>query len=137
MKISQDIHNNIKVVHAITPQAAGTTGSSNGRLSPAIDRAGYDSLEFVYSAGTSASAADTITPVVLEGDTTNGAFTSAADADLIGTEGAITLSAAATKKVGYKGNKRYAKLRLYGVGTATAIISGTAILSTPAAAPVA
>ena len=134
MKVSKDLHNNIKVVHAITPQAAGTTGSSNGRLSPAIDRAGYDSLEFVYSAGTSASAADTITPVVLEGDTTNGAFTSAADADLIGTEGAITLSAAATKKVGYK---RYAKLRLYGVGTATAIISGTAILSTPAAAPVA
>lgn len=133
----KDMHSNIKVLHAITPQAVGTTGAAHGKLSGALDRQGYQSVEFVYSSGVSASAADTITPVVLEGDTTNGSFTSVADADLLGTEEAITLTAAATKKVGYKGNKRYLKIRLYGTGTATAVVSATAIMGDPHLAPVA
>jgi hypothetical protein len=133
----KDMHNNISVLHCITPQAAGTTGAANGRLSGIIDRQGFQSVEFAYSSGLSASAADTITPVVLEADATNGSFTSAADADLLGTEAAITLSAAATKRVGYKGSKRYLKLRLYGIGTATAIISAVAILGAAEQKPVA
>jgi hypothetical protein len=137
MKISKDLHNNIKVVHCITPAAVGTTGIAGGKLSAAIDRKGYAAAEFVYSSGASASVADTITPVVYESDTTNGSFTSVAAADLLGTESAITLTTVATKRVGYKGNKRYLKLRLYGTGTATAVIAGTAVLSTPEAAPVA
>lgn len=137
MKISHDIHNNIKVINAITPAAVGTSGIANGKLSAAIDRKGYASAEFIYQSGTSASAADTITPVVYEGDTTNGSFTSVAAANLIGTEDAITLTAAAAKKVGYKGNKRYLKLRLYGTGTATAVVAAAAVLSTPEEAPVA
>lgn len=137
MKISQDLHNNIKVVTAVTPQAVGTTGIAGGKLSSAIDRKGYASAEFVYQSGTSASAADTITPVVYEADATDGTFTSVAAGNLLGTESALTLSAAGIKRVGYKGNKRYLKLRLYGTGTATAIVSAAAILSTPEAAPVA
>lgn len=133
----KDMHNGIKVIHAITPQTSGTSGAANGRLSPIIDRQGFESVEFVYSSGTSASAADTINPIMLEADATGDSFTSVADGDLLGTESAITLSAAATKKVGYKGNKRYLRLRLYGLGTATAIISATAILGNPADAPVA
>src|SRR5690606_6904562 len=122
----RDMHNNIKVVHAITPAAVGTTGIAGGKLSAAVDRRGYDSVEFVYSTGTSASAADTITPVVYEGDATDGSFTSVADADLLGTEAPITLATAASGKIGYRGNKRYLKLRLYGTGTATAIVSAVA-----------
>jgi hypothetical protein len=137
MKISNDIHNNIKVVHAITPAAVGTTGIAGGKLSAAIDRKGYGSAEFVYQSSASASGADTITPVVYEGDTTNGSFTSVAAADLLGTEAAITLTTVATRRVGYKGNKRYLKIRLYGTGTATAVVAAAAILSTPEAAPVA
>lgn len=137
MKISKDIHNNVKVVNVVTPAAVGTTGIAGGKLSAAIDRKGYGSIEFVFHSGASASAADTITPLVYEADATGDTFTSVANADLLGTEAALTLSAAGQiGKIGYKGTKRYVKLRLYGTGTATAIVAATAVLSTPEAAPV-
>lgn len=131
----RDMHNNISVLTAIAPQAVGTTGASNGKLSGVLDRRGFETVEFIYSSGASASVADTITPVILEGDTTNGSFTSVAAADLLGTEAALTLTAAKSGKVGYSGNKRYLKIRLYGVGTATAVVAATAILGAPAIAP--
>ena len=131
----RDMHNNISVLTAIAPQAVGTSGAANGKLSGVIDRRGFESVEFVYQSGASASVADTITPVVLEGDTTNGSFTSVANGDLLGTEAALTLTAAKTGRVGYNGNKRYLKIRLYGLGTATAIVGAAAILATPAIRP--
>lgn len=133
----RDMHNNISVLHAITPQAVGTTGAANGKLSGIIDRQGYESLEFVFSSGASATVADTITPVVLEAAATGDSFTSVADTDLLGTEAALTLTAAKSGRVGYRGNKRYLKLRLYGVGTATAIVSAVAIGGKPSRAPTA
>lgn len=126
----RDMHNNISVLHAITPQAVGTSGIAGGKLSGALDRRGFRSVEFIYSSGASASAADTITPVVYEGDTTDGSFTSVANADLLGTEAALTLTAAKSGRVGYIGNKRYLKLRLYGTGTATAVVAAVAVLGT-------
>jgi hypothetical protein len=133
-----ELHNNIKVVHAITPQAVGTTGAANGRLSAVIDRQGFKQVEFVFSSGASASVADTITPIVYESDTaTTAGFAAAADADLVGTETPLTLTAAKTGKVGYKGSKRYVGIRLYGLGTATAIVAATALLGGPRRAPVA
>ena len=138
MKISQDIHNNIKVVVAVKAQAVGTSGIAGGKLSSAIDRKGYGSIEFIYQSGSSASAADTITPVVYEADATGDTFTSVASTDLIGTEDAITLgTGGGIDRVGYKGLKRYLKLRVYGTGTATAIVGAVAVLSTPESAPVA
>ena len=135
----RDMHNNIKVVHAITPQAVGTTGAANGKLSSIIDRRGYDSLEYVFQSGASASAADTINPVMLEADATGDSFTSVADADLLGTEAGqkLTLTAAGSSKIGYNGNKRYTRLRLYGLGTATAIVSAVAVLGKASQRPVA
>jgi hypothetical protein len=136
----KDMHSNIKVVHAITPQAVGTTGAANGKLSEVIDRQGYESVEFAFSSGASASTADTITPIVYESDTATSAdFTAVDDADLLGTEDAqkLTLAAAGSSKIGYRGNKRYVGLRLYGVGTATAIVSAVAVLGNPHQAPVA
>jgi hypothetical protein len=133
----RDMHSNVKAVIAITPQAVGTTGAANGKLSAILDRRGYDSVEFVYSSGTSATVADTITPVILEAAATGDSFTSVAADDLVGTEAAITLTAAAAKQVGYRGNKRYLKIRLYGLGTATAIVSANMLLGNPERAPVA
>lgn len=135
----RDMHNNVKVLSAIAPQAVGTTGAANGKLSGIIDRRGYEAVEFVFQSGASASVADTITPVLLEAAATGDSFTSVADADLIGTEAAqkLTLTAAGASKIGYQGNKRYLKIRLYGVGTATAIVSAAAILGKPNRAPVA
>ena len=135
----RDMHSNIKVVHAITPQAVGTTGAANGKTSAIIDKRGYDAVEFVFQSGASASVADTINPIVLEADATGDSFTSVADADLVGTEAAqkLTLSAAGSSKIGYIGNKRYLKLRLYGLGTATAIVGAVAVLGRASQRPVA
>lgn len=135
----KDMHSNISVISAIAPQAVGTTGAANGKLSGIIDRKGFESLEFVFQSGASASVADTINPVVLEADATGDSFTSVADGDLIGTEAGqkLTLTAAGASRIGYRGNKRYTKLRLYGLGTATAIVSAAAVLGNPNQAPVA
>src|SRR6478609_1248090 len=133
----RDMHNNITVLHAISPQTVSTTGAANGRLSGVLDRRGFDTVEFVYSSGASASVADTITPIVYESDTaTVAGFTAVADADLLGTEAALTLTAAKSGRVGYQGNKRYVGIRLYGVGTATAIVSSVALLGKASRAPV-
>lgn len=132
----RDMHNNIKVINAITPQAVGTSGIAGGKLSGILDRRGYDSVEFSYKSGTSASVADTITPVIYEAAATGDSFTSVANADLLGTESPIVLSAAATKQVGYIGTKRYLKIRLYGTGTATAIVSADLMLGKPDRVPV-
>ena len=133
----RDMHNNISILHAITPAAVGTTGIAGGKLSGIIDRQGFGSVEFAYQSGASASVADTIVPVVYEAAATGDSFTSVANADLLGTEAAITLTAAGVKRVGYAGSKRYLKLRLYGVGTATAIVGAIGILGNPDIAPVA
>ena len=132
----KDMHNNIKVLTAITPQAVGTSGIANGRLSAVIDRKGYESVEFVYQSGASATVADATTPVVYEGDATGGSFTSVADADLLGAETALT-GAGGVGKVGYRGNKRYLRLRLYGTGHATGIVAAAAVMGNPNVAPVA
>jgi hypothetical protein len=132
----RDMHNNISVLHAITPAAVGTTGIAGGKLSGALDRRGFDTVEFVFSSSASATVADTIVPVVYEADATDASFTSVATADLLGDETALTLTAAKSGKIGYRGNKRYLKLRLYGVGTATAVVSAVAVLGKPAQAPV-
>lgn len=133
----KDMHSKIKVINAITPAAVGTSGAANGKLSGVIDRRGYESVEFVFNYSTAGATGDTITPVVLEGDATGGSFTSVADADLIGSEAAITLTAAGASRIGYRGNKRYLKLRLYGVGHATGLVGAMAVLGDAHDAPVA
>lgn len=132
----RDMHNNIKVLAAIVPQAVGTTGAANGQLGAVIDRQGFESLEFTFQAGPTGTAGDRVHPGVLESDASNGSFTSVADADLLGDESPLT-GAGGIGKVGYVGAKRYARLRLYGVGTATAIVSAQAVLGNPNLAPVA
>lgn len=131
----KDMHSNIKVLHAITPAAVGTSGIAGGKLSGIIDRRGYGSVEFVFSYSTSATVADTITPVVYEAAATGDSFTSVADADLIGSETAIALTAAGSSKIGYRGNKRYLKLRLFGTGHATGLVAASVILGNPNIAP--
>lgn len=137
----KDMHSNIKVIRAIIDQAVGTTGIANGKLSGILDRVQngvfYRKAEFVYGSGASASVADTITPVIYEAATTGAAFTSVADADLIGSEAALTLTTGVVGNVGYRGNKRYLKIRLFGTGTATALVDAKLILSDPDMAPVA
>lgn len=145
----RDIHNRLRVLKAIPPQAVGTTGIANGSLSDVIDRRGYDSLEFIINHGSGgASVADVTTVILYESDSATAAsFTSVADADLLGTELAAGCAAEnprtsgvgknKTAKLGYKGNKRYLRLRVYGTGHATGIISAQAVLANASRQPVA
>lgn len=139
----RDLHNNIKVVPAISPVAIGTTGT--GQTSLAIDRQGYDSLEFIWAVGAVTSTAAVFTATVFEGATTGGAFTSVADANLLGTESAAGLGAAVrtdgtgdkiVRRIGYRGNQRYAKLKVSSTATAGPLISACAVLGNPAMAAV-
>lgn len=143
----RDMHDNIRVLRAIEPKAIGTSGAANGSLSPILDRRGYDSAEFVILHGTAGATGDTTTPVVLESDTAVSAdFTSVADSNLLGTEAGAGLPVQATArasgvgkniatKIGYIGNKRYLRLRLYGLGHATGIVAAALVLGRPSRVP--
>lgn len=133
----KDMYNSIKVITAITPAAVGTSGIAGGKLSAAIDRQGFESLEFAFNYSTAGASTDQIVPVVYEANATGDSFTSVADADLLGTEAAHVISAAGAGKIGYVGSKRYVKLRLYGIGHATGTVGAVAILGNPNIAPVA
>lgn len=134
----KDMHSNIKVINAITPAAVGTSGAAGGKLSGVIDRRGYESVEFLFNYSTAGASTDTVTPIIYESDTaTTAGFAAVADADLIGTEAAVVISAAGASKIGYRGNKRYVGIRLYGVGHATGTVGAVAILGNPNIGPVA
>lgn len=143
MDIKRDLHNNIKQVLAVAPVALGATGANTGRV---IDRKGYAGVEFLIEYGAITTTGTVVTPVLYEGDTT-GALASVANADLIGTEALAGLAASTdrtsgsgklvTKRLGYKGNKRYVRLNLNGTGTTSVgIVAASAILFNPEAAPV-
>src|SRR5689334_9299174 len=116
MNISRDLHNNVKQVQAISPLAIGANATKTGRI---IDRKGYAGVEFLAAYGAVSTTGTVVTLVVLEGDAT-GAMTSVADGDLLGTEALASLPATTprtsgvsrnvTKRVGYKGNKRYVRV---------------------------
>jgi hypothetical protein len=142
----RDIHNALRVITAIAPQAIGTTGIAGGKLSAAIDTKGFDALEFVCNYGVNGATGDTTNAIVYECDTVSGSYTSVANDDLLGTEAAAGIAAGTrvsgsnqnvSKKIGYIGRKRFVKLRLYGLGHATGIVSATAVLSKASREPTA
>lgn len=137
MSMLTDLHNNIRPVRLISPVAAGTTGTGKTSAASLGDRQGYGGVEILLDYGTVTATNATITVTVLEGDVT-GTMTSVADADLIGTEVLAGLAAAATrtsgtsknvtKRIGYKGIKRYVQVKMVNTVTATTPIAATAIL---------
>lgn len=144
----RDLHSNLRVVRAISPVAVGTTGIAGGQLSAVIDRRGFNAVEFICNHGTAGATGDTTSVIVYECATTGGSFTSVADGDLLGTEADAGLPAQATsrtsgtgknisKKLGYIGNQPYLKIRLYGTGHATGLVSADCLLYNASIAPVA
>lgn len=141
---SNDLHNNVKVRSVIAPIAIGANATKSGRV---IDRKGYGGLEFLASYGAVTTTGTICTLVVMEGDAT-GSLTSVADADLIGTEALASLPVQATartsevgknvsKRVGYKGSKRYVSVNAVSTGTTSVgCVSVEALLFNPAVAPV-
>lgn len=139
-----DLHNNIDRIRSISPVAIGTTGT--GKTGKVVDRAGYEEVEFEFDYGTITATNATIAVTVFEGDAT-GSMTSIADADLIGTESLAGIAAAATrtsgvsknvsKRLGYKGIKRYVQAKLVSTVTAGPPVAATILLGRPRHAPVA
>jgi hypothetical protein len=138
-----DLHNNISAIRAISPVAIGTTGT--GKTSKAIDRQGFAGVEFICNYGTVTQTSGTFTVLITEAATTGASFTSVADADLIGTEagaglaGAVRVSGTTmnvSKRVGYRGSKRYVKIKMSSTVTAGTPIDATAILYGPSKGPV-
>ena len=133
------------VKRSISPVAVGTTGASNGSTGKIIDRRGYKGVEFIVSFGTVTATNATYTLILKEGDVT-GTMTSIADGDLIGTEAGACIGATATrtsgtsknvtKRVGYKGLKRYVQAaKLYSTVTATTPIGVDVLLYDPEQSP--
>jgi hypothetical protein len=139
-----ELHNNIKQVMAIIPAAIGANATKTGAV---IDRKGYAGVEFIVSYGSVTTTGTVVTIVAKEGDVT-GTMTSVADADLLGTEVLASLPAATprtagttkevSKRLGYRGNKRYVQLLAVQTGvTSVGVVGANAILFNPSSAPVA
>lgn len=139
---TQHLHESVKAMLGLAPVALGAIGANAGKI---IDRRGYSGVEFIVGYGAITTTGTVVTVVVREGDTT-GALTSVADGNLVGTEALASLLAGArtsgvgqnvTKRIGYKGNKRYVQIDLVGSGTTSAgLVWADAILHTPEQTPV-
>lgn len=136
-------HERMRTAVGVAPVAIGTTGT--GQVGKIIDRAGYSAVEFVIAYGSVTSSTAVYTVTLKEGDAT-GTMTSVADADMIGTEALAGLAAGArtsgtgknvTKRLGYKGNKRYVQCGVKSTATAGTLVSVTALLHDPQYAPTA
>ena len=140
--IMKDKHSVVRTAVAVAPVAVGTTGT--GQTSKIIDTAGYGGVEFIVAYGTITATAATFTVTMKEGDVT-GTMTSVADADMLGTELLAGIAATTprtsgvsknvSKRVGYKGAKRYVSLDIKSTTTAGTPVSVTALLHSPNFAP--
>ena len=140
-----DLHNNVAAKRVIAPIAIGANATKTGKV---IDRQGYGGVEIVASYGAVTTTGTIVTLVVKEGDVT-GTLTSVADADLLGTEALAGLPVQATartsevgknvtKRVGYKGNKRYISVDAISTGTTSVgAVSVEALLHSPSVGPAA
>jgi hypothetical protein len=132
-----DMHSSLKVVRGVSPVAIGTTGT--GQVGKIIDRQNFGGLEFIVSYGTVTATNAVFTVTMKEGDVT-GTMTSVADADMIGTEALAGLAAAVrtsgttknvSKRIGYRGIKRYVQLGVKSTITAATPVAIDALLFSP------
>lgn len=131
-----DLHNNLKFSRGLSPVAATTDNTAY--VSQVIDRQGFDSLEFVWLAGSLADVDATFTLLVEESDSNFSGSTVAA-ADLLGTTtgGAPLLSSDnQVGKIGYKGTKRYVRVTITpAANTGNIFLAGVWVLGCPRSAP--
>lgn len=115
--MARDLVDNVKITQAIGPQAIL---AGNGTLTGAtLDTQGFDSTVVAIYSGTITDG--TGTPTVYEGDASNMSDEAAVAAgDLIGSLTAFaSTDDNVTKKVGYRGSKRYIRVKLVGAGQTT------------------
>ncbi len=135
-----NLHNIIKVVRAISPVA--TPIDNTAQVSQIVDRAGYEGLEFAIATGAVPDVDATFAVTMQHGDQANLSDAAAVSADdLIGTLAAAGFTFAdddSTRKIGYKGTKRYVRLTITPANnTSATLLAAVAILSGARKAPVA
>lgn len=135
----RDLHNHIHPLRAISPVSVSDNTAQVGQI---IDRQGYESLEFVILTGSIADADATFAVLVEEGDQANLSDAAAvADADLLGTEALAGFQFDddnETRKIGYRGNKRYVRLTVTPSANASAaLLAAVAVLGNPMLGPTA
>lgn len=133
-----ELHNNISAVRVISP--VSTTGNT-AIVGVIMDMQGFSAAEFLITLGTITTAGTTYTALLEEGAVANLSDAAAvADADLLGTEALasfIDSEVNTTKKLGYKGNKRYIRLTMTPAGnTGASTMSAVCVKGCPAIAPV-
>lgn len=137
----RDLMNNVHVVQAIAPVAARTDNTAV--VSSIIDLQGYDAAMFAISIGTNTDVNATFAVLVEEGDASNlSGGNAVADADLIGTEvlaGFQFDDDTETRKIGYRGSKRYIRLTITPTGndSGNIFLAAVAILGSPSLRPTA
>lgn len=130
-----DGYHGAKGMDAFSPQSISSDTTTNGVI---LDLKGYEEVTFYIAAGT--ITAGTITPVLEEGAESDLSDASnVADKDLIGTEALATFAATDDDKVkalGYKGSKRYVRLKLTTADSANLLVGAVAVLGKPRHGPV-
>ncbi len=135
----KDLHNQIKVSRALSPVS---TSDDTPLVTQIIDTKGYESLEFLIALGSLADSNATFTVLMEDGDDSGlSDHASVADENLLGTEALASFLAASdddsTKKIGYRGNKRYVRMTITPSGNGSAaVLSVVAVQGHPLAAPV-
>lgn len=131
----RDQMNDLHILNAISPQAARTDNTAIA--SAIIDRRGYDALTFGIAVGTNTDADATFAVTMTHGDDpglSDGAAVAATD--LIGTlalAGYTFADDAESRKVGYRGSKRYVRITVTPSGndSGNIFLSALAILGCP------
>ncbi len=111
----RDLYSNIAVRPVIAP-AANTDLGTTPLVGTVIDRKGFESVTYAIVTGTLSDVNATYTVLLEESDASNMTPANAVDdADLLGTEAAAGFTFAhdgETRKLGYKGHKRYTRLTI-------------------------
>lgn len=134
----RDLYNHLSIQRAISPQSVA---DNTALVSQIIDRQGYDSLLFAIGTGSIADADVTFTVLVEDGDAANLSDAAAvADDELLGTEAAAAFQFDddnETRKIGYRGNKRYVRLTITPANNASAaLVTALAVLGHASNEPV-
>src|SRR5262249_17956038 len=117
-----------------------SVSDNTAQVGQIIDRQGYGSLTFAIALGSLADADATFAALVEHGDNSGlSDATTVAAGDLLGTAALAGFTFAddnATRKMGYKGSKRYVRLTITPSNNASAaLFAAVALLGQPQAAP--
>ena len=104
----RELSREISVAQSLTPTVLRTASASGAT----VDLATYEGATFIIDCGVITDGTHTV--VLQESDTdVDGNFTAIADADLVGSEPAMTsVNDSQIFKIGYTGSKRYVRTRV-------------------------